>query len=108
MTTIRAAVLTGWIIFMCSLRVIENDVVSDTASANPSADKSGPTIKDILISTGITCEHTLIVPDGIPAIQDIVRRWCNQGDIDWIVTSGGTGFGVRDLTPEVVHPYFVC
>jgi gephyrin len=90
--------------------VIENYayVVSDTASASPTADKSGPTIKEILKSRGITCDHALIVPDEVLEIQGAVKRWCNQGDIDWIITSGGTGFGLRDLTPEVIHSYLLC
>lgn len=88
MAAIRAAVLT----------------VSDTASVNPTADKSGPAIEAILTSNGITCEHASIVPDEVAAVQDVVRRWCNKGDIDWIVTTGGTGFGVRDLTPEAIKP----
>jgi gephyrin len=76
-------------------------VVSDTAFAHPIADKSGPAVKELLASSGITCEHTFIVPDEDQEIQDVVRKWCNQGDIDWIITAGGTGFGVRDRTPEV-------
>lgn len=39
----------------------------------------------------------------IPAIQNVVGQWCSQDDVDWIITTGGTGFGVRDLTPEVTH-----
>lgn len=44
--------------------------------------------------------HLQIVPDDETRIRSVVLAWCDQGDIDWIVTTGGTGFGVRDRTPE--------
>lgn len=42
-----------------------------------------------------------IVPDDETQIQAFVKEMSERGDIDWIVTTGGTGFGVRDRTPEV-------
>ncbi|KAJ7094331.1 MoaB/Mog domain-containing protein [Mycena epipterygia] len=89
MSRIRVAVLT----------------VSDTASANSSADKSGPAIREILgQSESFSCGDHRIVADDVPAIQDAVKDWCNRGDVDWIITTGGTGFGVRDVTPEAISP----
>ncbi|KAF9498679.1 hypothetical protein BDN71DRAFT_1443074 [Pleurotus eryngii] len=78
--------------------------VSDTASLDANADKSGPIIKEIVSKAGFICTETVIVPDSIPRIQNQVKRWCDQGGIDWIITTGGTGFGVRDLTPEAISP----
>lgn len=76
--------------------------VSDTASLDAAADKSGPAIRSILDGrTGFSCPHHLIVPDEVSAIQDAVMKCIKRGDVDWIITTGGTGFGVRDLTPEV-------
>lgn len=43
----------------------------------------------------------MIVPDDEVIIRAVVRTWADRGDVDWIVTTGGTGFGVRDRTPEV-------
>ncbi|GBE79793.1 MoaB/Mog domain-containing protein [Sparassis latifolia] len=77
--------------------------VSDTAAADPVADKSGPTIKDILARRGYECILELIVPDDESRIREIVREWCDQG-ADWVITAGGTGFGVRDRTPEAIRP----
>ncbi|KAI0921190.1 hypothetical protein AcW2_006245 [Taiwanofungus camphoratus] len=78
--------------------------VSDTASADPSADRSGPTIKEILSQGGFDCKYSVIVPDDELRIRYTVQTWCDQGDVDWIITTGGTGFGVRDRTPEALRP----
>ena len=86
----------------CSLTAgIDNWIVSDTASVDIRADKSGPTILEILTQQGFTCRQPFVVPDDVSRIQDCVKQWCGQGDIDLLVTTGGTGFGVRDKTPEV-------
>ena len=74
--------------------------MSDTASLDPSADRSGPVIQGLLTQSGYVCTHLQIVPDDEIRIRSVVLSWCDQGDIDWIVTTGGTGFGVRDRTPE--------
>ncbi|KAF8207824.1 MoaB/Mog domain-containing protein [Mycena galopus ATCC 62051] len=79
--------------------------VSDTASANSAADKSGLAIREILESgSSFSCNDHLIVSDDIQAIQTAVNDWCTRGTVDWIITTGGTGFGVRDQTPEAVSP----
>ncbi|KAI0375948.1 hypothetical protein BV20DRAFT_1060066 [Pilatotrama ljubarskyi] len=78
--------------------------VSDTAAADTSADRSGPVIQSILTQNGYVCRHLVIVPDDDIRIRTVVLGWCDQGDVDWIVTTGGTGFGVRDRTPEAIKP----
>ncbi|KAI0650442.1 MoaB/Mog domain-containing protein [Trametes meyenii] len=78
--------------------------VSDTAAADASADRSGPVIQSILTQSGYVCKHLVIVPDDEIRIRTVVLGWCDQGDVDWIVTTGGTGFGVRDRTPEAIKP----
>ncbi|KAF7335240.1 Molybdopterin molybdenumtransferase [Mycena sanguinolenta] len=79
--------------------------VSDTASANSSADKSGPAIREILGQTGsFSCNDHLIVADDVQSIQSAIKDWCERGDVDWIITAGGTGFGMRDQTPEAISP----
>lgn len=85
--------------------------MSDTASNDASADRSGPTLKAILNAhAGFQCNDTGIVPDEFDRIQETVKQWCDRGDIDLIITTGGTGFGLRDITPEVsllLYPLFL-
>ncbi|KAH8096686.1 MoaB/Mog domain-containing protein [Cristinia sonorae] len=88
MSTIRAAILT----------------VSDTASQDATADKSGPTIHTILTEQGIQSETPVIVPDDELKIRERVKAWCDAGSVDLVITTGGTGFGVRDRTPEAISP----
>ncbi|KAI9000732.1 molybdenum cofactor biosynthesis protein [Trametes punicea] len=78
--------------------------VSDTAAADASADRSGPTVQSILTKNGYICKHLVIVPDDEIRIRTVVLAWCDQGDVDWIITTGGTGFGLRDRTPEAIKP----
>lgn len=87
--------------------------VSDTASQNASLDKSGPLLRELLegssSSTGPASESSFsvvksaIVPDEKDEIVRVVRDWVSLGNIQWILTTGGTGFGTRDCTPEVRH-----
>ncbi|KAI0053668.1 molybdenum cofactor biosynthesis protein [Auriscalpium vulgare] len=77
--------------------------VSDTASSNESADKSGPTIRDILEERGFEIVHHAIAADDKDAVTHFVQEWSSgETPVDWIITTGGTGFGVRDVTPEAV------
>ncbi|QRV72589.1 molybdopterin-binding domain protein [Ceratobasidium sp. AG-Ba] len=82
-------------------------IVSDTASSDSTQDKSGPAIQDILINASgysFQVEPPVIVPDDVSAIQRVVKSWTLGDSYDWIITSGGTGFGARDLTPEAISP----
>lgn len=80
-------------------------VVSETASKDPSMDKCIPTLKDVFQQLGNdqwTIQETEIVPDNVLAIQKKIQGWSDSGDyINLILTSGGTGFATKDVTPEV-------
>lgn len=80
---------------------LKDYLVSDTSAKDASADKSGPLIQSILQEQGFACTARIIVPDEERKIQQYVRFFSDSGDVDWIITTGGTGFGVRDRTPEV-------
>lgn len=82
--------------------------MSDTAFKDASTDKSGPLIIDILNARNgfklASDAFYTIVPDDLDRIRATVKSWVDVGDnmVDWVITTGGTGFGVRDVTPEVM------
>ena len=81
-------------------RDLLSSTVSDTASQDANADKSGPLIKELLVLKEFQVTEARIVPDDEKAIRKIVKEWCSSGEVDWIISTGGTGFGLRDRTPE--------
>src|SRR5947209_1729509 len=78
--------------------------VSDTRDL--SDDKSGATLVDRIQSAGHKLADRGIVRDDTEAIRALVRRWIADPAIDVIITTGGTGFTGRDVTPEAVEPLF--
>ncbi|KAG2361750.1 MoaB/Mog domain-containing protein [Suillus spraguei] len=80
--------------------------VSDTASVDAAADRSGPTIQEIIQQRGHGCVRSTILPDDEQKIRETVKNWCYdvENTVDWIISTGGTGFGVRDRTPEAISP----
>ncbi|KAG7447648.1 uncharacterized protein BT62DRAFT_1075023 [Guyanagaster necrorhizus] len=77
---------------------------SDTAFKDASADRSGPALVTLLQEAGLSCPNCEIVPDEVQRIQYFVKLWSDTGLVDLIITTGGTGFGVRDRTPEAIAP----
>ena len=78
--------------------------VSDTRT--PADDRSGDLLVERLESAGHGLADRQIVPDDVPAIQAVVSAWCQRDDIDVVITTGGTGFTGRDVTPEALEPLF--
>ncbi|KAG0242818.1 MoaB/Mog domain-containing protein [Mortierella sp. GBAus27b] len=79
--------------------------ISDTASVDAVADTSGPALCRLLeAEPRYVVQTTVIVPDDFKTIQKTVRAWCDDLDLHLVLTTGGTGFGVRDCTPEAVLP----
>jgi molybdenum cofactor synthesis domain-containing protein len=83
-TAVRAAILT----------------VSDTGSRGQRADTSGAAIRELLASIGVEVTRYEIVPDERDQIAAKLRAWCDAGDLDLVLTTGGTGLAARDITPE--------
>ncbi|KAJ5893698.1 hypothetical protein N7495_005389 [Penicillium taxi] len=79
-------------------------IVSDTASREPSTDKTADALTPILVAEGKWTPPTIkIVPDNVSQIQQTLCDWTDGVDFyNLILTSGGTGFAVRDNTPEAV------
>ncbi len=78
--------------------------VSDTRSFDD--DRSGTTLVDRLVAAGHSLVARDIVPDEVPAIRGKVEGWIADPGIDVVLTTGGTGFTGRDVTPEAVEPLF--
>lgn len=74
--------------------------MSDTAAAVPSSDQSLPTIRSVLPSDAYTVVADKVVADQSPELVETVQAWVRMG-VDLVLTSGGTGMGSRDMTPEV-------
>jgi molybdenum cofactor synthesis domain-containing protein len=73
--------------------------VSDKGSQGLRQDKSGPTIRDMVVGIGAVVEYE-IVPDERELISDKLIAWADGGKVDVILTNGGTGLSARDVTPE--------
>ena len=85
-------------------------IVSNTASKDPSTDKCETTLRQVFEAASTSAatwqvSHVSIVPDDVLAIQRSITGW-TDGDqaVNLVVTSGGTGFATRDVTPEAVSP----
>jgi len=78
--------------------------VSDTRKL--ADDKSGATLLDRIEKAGHTVADRAIVTDDIEAIRSQVKAWIADSTIDVIITTGGTGFTGRDVTPEAIEPLF--
>ena len=74
--------------------------VSDSCAAGRREDKSGQAIKEMLPVDGFEVGQTALVPDDREAIIDKLLYFCDQGAYDIVLTTGGTGLGPRDVTPE--------
>jgi molybdenum cofactor biosynthesis protein B len=76
--------------------------VSDTRTNE--TDKSGALLAERLTASGHELAAKDIVPDEVNAIRARVRSWADDPAIDVILSTGGTGFAPRDVTPEAVRP----
>src|SRR5574339_711644 len=79
-------------------------MVSDTSEA--SDDKSGVTLIERIRAAGHVVAERAIVKDEVKAIRQHVKAWIADKFIDVVITTGGTGFTGRDVTPEAVEPLF--
>jgi molybdopterin adenylyltransferase len=83
-TTLRCAILT----------------ISDRSYKGERPDLSGPALTEQIKELGWTLTAKKIVPDDIEKIQNVLRELADAGDIDILLTTGGTGVAPRDVTPE--------
>lgn len=74
--------------------------VSDRSFRGERPDGSGPVVKELLEGTGYRVVRVEIVPDEQREIQGILVALADKEDVALVVTTGGTGFAPRDITPE--------
>lgn len=74
--------------------------LSDKGHAGEREDKSGAAIREIAEPRGYTLVHYAILPDDQTLIAWEMRRLCDEEGVNLILTTGGTGFSRRDVTPE--------
>ena len=74
--------------------------VSDRSFAGIRADAAGPRVAQILLDAGFAIAQTVLVPDEQPMIEQTLIHLADELGVALIVTTGGTGFSPRDVTPE--------
>lgn len=78
--------------------------VSDTRTLE--TDTAGALLKSLMEADGHICADRAVVRDDIHQIRATVMGWVIDPEIDAIITTGGTGFSGRDVTPEALEPLF--
>ena len=74
--------------------------VSDRCFRGERPDSAGPLVAELLKDAGYQVVQTAIVPDEQPRIEQILREIAGAGSVQLLLTTGGTGFSPRDVTPE--------
>ncbi|HMB23861.1 MAG TPA: MogA/MoaB family molybdenum cofactor biosynthesis protein [Anaerolineales bacterium] len=77
--------------------------LSDRSARGERADASGPALADLIRAQGWSVAKLGMLPDELAAIRDLLISWADSGELDVILTTGGTGFAPRDVTPEATR-----
>jgi len=77
--------------------------LSDRSSSGERPDSSGPALARLIQAEGWSVAKQSILPDEESAIGKILSNWADSADLDVILTTGGTGFSPRDVTPEATR-----
>jgi molybdenum cofactor biosynthesis protein B len=81
-------------------------VLTVSDSRNEASDSSGRLLAERAVGAGHELVGRAIVRDDIEAIRERISQWVADGGVDVIISTGGTGFAERDVTPEAVRPMF--
>lgn len=76
--------------------------VSDRSARGERPDLSGPAIEDVIVDQGWIVDRMEIIADELSDVVQVLAAWSDSGDLDIILTTGGTGFSPRDITPEAL------
>ena len=77
--------------------------LSDRSARGERADASGPALADLIRAENWSVAEQAILPDNESAIRSKLMEWADSGRFDVILTTGGTGFALRDVTPEATR-----
>ena len=76
---------------------------SDRSARGERPDLTGESLRQIVLSQGWQVTQQTILPDEIALLRQILTEWADSGELDVILTTGGTGFAARDVTPEATQ-----
>lgn len=74
--------------------------LSDRSAAGQRPDASGPALEGEILRLGWQVSRAQVLPDDLEQIRQALVAWADSGELDVILTTGGTGFSPRDVTPE--------
>jgi molybdopterin adenylyltransferase len=78
--------------------------ISDRAAGGEYEDESGPALREMIQQHfHEDVDLTFVVPDEFMEIKRALTKWCDDAKLDLILTTGGTGFALRDVTPEATR-----
>jgi molybdopterin adenylyltransferase len=77
--------------------------LSDRSSRGERVDSSGPALANLIQAEGWSVVKQSLLPDEESAIRAILTSWADSGEVNVILTTGGTGFSPRDVTPEATR-----
>jgi molybdenum cofactor synthesis domain-containing protein len=77
--------------------------LSDRSSRGERADASGPALASLIQTEGWVVVKQSLLPDDESSIRDKLMDWADKGGLDVILTTGGSGFSPRDVTPEATR-----
>ena len=75
-------------------------VASDKGAKGERVDQSGEVIREVMTKEGYEVIEKVIVPDDLDSLAEVMQKWSDDNYVDLILTTGGTGFSMRDNTPE--------
>jgi molybdopterin adenylyltransferase len=77
--------------------------ISDRSARGERPDLSGPALVELVTAQGWTVIRTATLADDLAALRETLSAWADGADLDVILTTGGTGFAPRDVTPEATR-----
>lgn len=76
---------------------------SDTGAAGKRVDTSGDAAVEIMDGGGHSLTDRVMLPDDVDQLSRQIKIWCDSGNVDVVLTTGGTGLSSRDVMPEVTR-----